>query len=80
MVRALPDHRRGDADHDLAGDDVVAMSQFLLGARREGQPFWRTFWVGGTLDEYQHGDATNRQREVRARPARPSRESFLRWT
>jgi len=41
-----------------AVDEVVAMSQFLLGARREGKPFWRTFWVGGTLDEYQHGDAT----------------------
>ena len=41
-----------------AVDEVVAMSQFLLGARREGKPFWRTFWVGGTLDEYRHGDAT----------------------
>ncbi|HVS31891.1 MAG TPA: vitamin K epoxide reductase family protein [Thermoanaerobaculia bacterium] len=35
-------------------DEVVAMSQFLLGARREGKPFWRTFWVGGTLDAYEH--------------------------
>jgi uncharacterized membrane protein len=33
-------------------DEVVAMCQFLLGARREGKPFWRTFWVGGTLDAY----------------------------
>ena len=41
-----------------AVDEVVAMSQFLLGARREGKPFWRTFWVGGTLDEYRHGNAT----------------------
>jgi hypothetical protein len=36
-----------------AVDEVVAMSQFLLGARREGKPFWRTFWVGGTLDAYE---------------------------
>jgi len=33
-------------------DEVVAMCQFLLGARREGKPLWRTFWVGGTLEEY----------------------------
>jgi uncharacterized membrane protein len=36
-----------------AVDEVVAMSQFLLGVKREGQPFWRTFWVGGTLAEYE---------------------------
>jgi Vitamin K epoxide reductase family/SPW repeat len=35
-------------------DEVVAMSQFLQGARREGKPFWRTFWVGGSLDQYRH--------------------------
>jgi hypothetical protein len=32
-------------------DEVVAMCQFLVGARREGQPFWRTFWIGGTLQQ-----------------------------
>ncbi len=30
-------------------DEVVAMGQFLVQARREGQPFWRVFWLGGTL-------------------------------
>lgn len=35
-----------------AVDEVVAMGQFLVGARREGKPMWRTFWVGGTLDAY----------------------------
>jgi uncharacterized membrane protein len=35
-----------------AVDEVVAMAQFLHGARREGQPFWRTFWIGGTLNAY----------------------------
>jgi hypothetical protein len=34
-------------------DEVVAMSQFLIGARAEGKPFWRMFWIGGTLDQYQ---------------------------
>jgi hypothetical protein len=33
-------------------DEVVAMCQFLAGARREQKPFWRTFWIGGTLEEY----------------------------
>lgn len=41
-----------------AVDEVVAMSQFLAGARREGQPFWRTFWIGGTLDSYGTRPAT----------------------
>ena len=35
----------------LTLDEVVAMAQFLVQARREGQPFWRTFWLGGTLGE-----------------------------
>lgn len=33
-----------------AVDEVVAMAQFLARARREGQPLWRTFWVGGTIE------------------------------
>ena len=33
----------------LTLDEVVAMCQFLLQARHEGQPFWRVFWLGGTL-------------------------------
>jgi uncharacterized membrane protein len=36
-------------------DEVVAMGQFLRRSVREGKPFWRTFWVGGTLDE-EHKD------------------------
>jgi uncharacterized membrane protein len=30
-----------------AADEVVATGQFLLRARRQGRPFWRTFWLGG---------------------------------
>jgi hypothetical protein len=49
-------------------DEVVAMMQFLLGARREGRPFWRTFWIGGTLDAYTEAErsesaATGRWRD-----------------
>jgi uncharacterized membrane protein len=30
-------------------DEVIATCQFLAQSRREGQPFWQTFWKGGTL-------------------------------
>jgi hypothetical protein len=30
-------------------DEVVAMGQFLKQTVHEGKPFWRTFWIGGTL-------------------------------
>lgn len=33
----------------LTLDEVVAMGQFLVQARREGQSLWRVFWQGGTL-------------------------------
>lgn len=32
----------------LTVDEVVAMLQFMARTRRQGKPFWRTFWVGGT--------------------------------
>ncbi len=34
----------------LAVDEVIAMGQFMQQSRREGKPFWRTFWMGGSLD------------------------------
>ena len=33
----------------LALDEVVAMCQFMVQARREGKPFWWTFFVGDTV-------------------------------
>jgi len=33
----------------LTLDEVVAMVEFLVLARREGQPLWHTFWAGGSL-------------------------------
>ena len=35
----------------LAVDEVVAMGQFLKTSVRNGKSFWRTFWIGGTLNE-----------------------------
>jgi hypothetical protein len=40
----------------LTVDEVVAMGQFLKRSVREGKPFWRTFWVGGTLEGEQNKD------------------------
>src|SRR5204862_4663842 len=34
----------------LAVDEVVAMGQFLKASVRLGAPFWRTFWMGGTIE------------------------------
>lgn len=31
-------------------DEVVAMLQFLVQARREGKPLWHTFWRGGVIE------------------------------
>jgi uncharacterized membrane protein len=31
-------------------DEVVAMLQFLIQAKRDGKPLWRTFWLGGTIE------------------------------
>ncbi|MDK2774906.1 MAG: vitamin K epoxide reductase family protein, partial [Tabrizicola sp.] len=31
-------------------DEFVAMGQFLVKSRREGKPFWRTFWTGGAME------------------------------
>ncbi|MBA3342855.1 MAG: NAD-dependent epimerase/dehydratase family protein [Gemmatimonadaceae bacterium] len=35
----------------LTLDEVVAMGQFLAQSRRAGKPFWRTFWLGGDLED-----------------------------
>ncbi len=31
-------------------NEFVAMGQFLAWARRQGKPFWRTFWTGDAMD------------------------------
>jgi len=41
----------------LTLDEVIAMGQFLKASVRNGKPFWRTFWVGDTI---QGGEKDNR--------------------
>ena len=31
-------------------DEFVAMGQFLTWSRRNGKPFWRSFWTGGAME------------------------------
>jgi uncharacterized membrane protein len=31
-------------------DELVAMGQFLLDAKRKGKPMWRMFWMGGAME------------------------------
>ncbi len=31
-------------------NEFVAMGQFLVWSRRQGKPFWRTFWTGDAMD------------------------------
>lgn len=31
-------------------DELVAMGQFALDAKRKGKPLWRLFWMGGAMD------------------------------
>ena len=40
----------------LTLDEVVAMIQFLLQARGEGQSLWRVFWLGGVLRDAGHAE------------------------
>ena len=42
----------------LTLDEVVAMVQFLVQARREGQPVWQIFWLGGKLRAAPEAGAT----------------------
>lgn len=47
----------------LTLDEVTAMCQFLAQAKRDGKPFWRTFWMGDTVEG---GGADERSPELTA--------------
>lgn len=48
----------------LTVDEVVAMCQFMVKSVRSGKPFWRTFWVGGTMDEVNEDSRTPKYGEA----------------
>jgi hypothetical protein len=51
----------------LTLDEVVAMGQYLVQARREGQPLWQVFWLGGTLAEGARAERPTRPAVVSAK-------------
>jgi len=34
----------------LEADEVVAMGQYLVHAKRRGESLWKAFWKGGTVE------------------------------
>jgi uncharacterized membrane protein len=48
----------------LTLDEVVAMLQFLVQARREGQPLWKVFWSGSTLRQTSEAAASTVRPDV----------------
>ncbi len=42
----------------LTLDEVVAMIQFLVKRVKSGKPFWRTFWMGDTIEGEQEDNRT----------------------
>jgi uncharacterized membrane protein len=53
----------------LTLDEVVAMVAFLVRSRRDGKPFWRTFWMGGTTEGGDHDERSPRLTESPTRTA-----------
>jgi hypothetical protein len=43
-------------------DEVIATLQFLAASRREGKPFWRTFWQGGVLASHAQSPSASLRR------------------
>ena len=62
-----------------AVDEVVATGQFLLRVRREGQPFWRTFWLGGTVASYPAAGDDRAAAHERRRPLPARVVAALDW-
>jgi hypothetical protein len=52
----------------LEADEVVAMGQYLLQARRRGESFWKAFWKGGTVEG---GGSDDRSPELLTLPQQP---------
>jgi len=44
----------------LTLDEVVAMIQFIVKRTKQGKPFWRTFWMGDTIESGSKDERTPR--------------------
>jgi nucleoside-diphosphate-sugar epimerase/uncharacterized membrane protein len=54
-------------------DELVAMGQFMVDAKRRGKPFWRTFWMGGAME----GGSDDASRGFTGSPRSMAREMSL---
>jgi hypothetical protein len=68
----------------LEVDEVMAMGQFLIRARRRGESLWHVFWYGGSVDEGGTDEALTQLPELPERPgavlATAVRGMTLPWT
>lgn len=51
-------------------DEVIAMGQYLVKAKRKGKSLWNTFWKGGTAED---GDKDERSPELLVFPQEPGK-------
>ncbi len=61
-------------------NEFVAMGQFLIWARREGKPFWRTFWTGDAMDGGSDDTAKGLAASPREQWAQATRGVTYPWT
>lgn len=60
----------------LEGDEVIAMGQHLLRARRRGESVWRVFWKGGDPEGAEEDERTPELANVPERPGAIGRASL----
>lgn len=61
-------------------DELVAMGQFMLDAKRKGKPFWRVFWMGDAMDGGSQDNAKEFRGSWRTMVAETVAGTTLPWT
>jgi len=61
-------------------NEFVAMGQFLLWSRKQGKPFWRTFWTGDAMDGGSDDTAKGLAATPREQWAQATRGVTYPWT
>lgn len=61
-------------------NEFVAMGQFLVWARKQGKPFWRTFWTGDAMDGGSEDSAKGLVATPREQIAQATRGVTYPWT
>lgn len=61
-------------------DELVAMGQFMLDAKRKGKPLWRVFWMGDAMDGGSQDNAKEFRGSWRTMVAETVAGTTLPWT